>query len=77
MTQYQTYIEWLQVEPNVELIVPAIKEDIAKALLTKSEIDALRSRVLFIKNNGHEAYLKNDPVQIAKEFFPELIELCK
>lgn len=71
---YQTYIQWLEVEPNVDLIVPAIKEDIASAKLTKAEIDALRSRVMYIKTHGHTKYLENDPVEIAKELFESLIE---
>ena len=74
-TTYKTYIDWLQVEPNVDLIVPSIKEDIASAKLTKAEIDALRSRVMYIKTHGHAKYLENDPVAIVKEMFEGAIEL--
>jgi hypothetical protein len=74
---YQTYIEWLQVEPDINLIIPSIKEDISKALLTQPEIDALRSRVLYIKNHGHAKYLENDPVSIVREFFEGSMEVVE
>lgn len=72
---YQTYIDWLQVEPNLDPIISSIKDDIASAKLTKAEIDALRSRVMYIKTHGHAKYLENDPVAIVKEMFEGSIEL--
>lgn len=74
---YKTYIDWLQVEPNVDLIVPSIKEDIASAKLTKAEVDALRSRVMYIKTHGHAKYLENDPVAIVKEMFEGSMEVVE
>ena len=72
---YQNYIDWLQVEPNLDPIILSIKDDIAASLLTQPEIDALRSRVLYIKTYGHAKYLENDPVSIVREFFEGSIEL--
>ena len=67
----ETYIDWLEVEPNVDLIIPVIKEDIAANKLSKDEIDQLRSRVVFIKEHGHAEYLKNDPVKVLQQVIPE------
>jgi len=71
MTQetYKFYVKWLQEEPNVDLIVPAIKEDIAKKNLSPQETDILRTRVVTIKKYGHEKYLELTPQKIALEIF--------
>jgi len=68
---YKFYVKWLQEEPNVDLVVPAIKEDIAKKNLTPQETDILRTRVVTIKKYGHEKYLKFSPEEIALEVFDQ------
>ena len=70
---YKTFVEWLEKEPNVDLIIPAIKEDINKKELTTIEIDSLRSRVIAIKKYGHDNYLKLTPEQIGLEIFDDAI----
>lgn len=50
-------------------MVPAIKESIAAKALSPLEIDALRSRALFIKKKGHETYLTASPSEIALQVF--------
>lgn len=71
MTQetYKFYVKWLQEEPNVDLIVPAIKEDIAKKNLSPQETDILRTRVVTIKKYGHKKYLELTPHEIALQVF--------
>ena len=68
---YKFYVKWLQEEPNVDLVVPAIKEDIAKKNLTPQETDILRTRVVTIKKYGHEKYLKLTLEEVALEVFDE------
>ena len=68
---YKFYVKWLQEEPNVDLVVPAIKEDIAKKNLTPQETDILRTRVVTIKKYGHEKYLKFTLEEVALKVFDE------
>jgi hypothetical protein len=68
---YKFYVKWLQEEPNVDLVVPAIKEDIAKKNLTPQETDILRTRVVTIKKYGHEKYLKLTLEEVALKVFDE------
>lgn len=39
-------MQWLELEPDTSLVVPAIKEAIAAKVLSTVEINALRSRVM-------------------------------
>lgn len=71
MTLYKTYVKWLEEEPNVDVIIPIIKEDIAAKKLSPGDINSLRSRVMFIQKHGHAKYLKNDPVDILREIISE------
>lgn len=75
MTQYETYVKWLEVEPKVDLIIPSIKEDIVAKALTEEEVNVLRSRVMFIQQHGHAKYLANDPVDVLMEILPEAREV--
>ena len=68
---YKFYVKWLQEEPNVDLVVPAIKEDIAKKNLTPQETDILRTRVVTIIKYGHKKYLQLTPEEVALEVFDE------
>lgn len=68
---YKFYVKWLQEEPNVDLVVPAIKEDITKKNLTPQETDILRTRVVTIKKYGHEKYLKLTLEEVALKVFDE------
>lgn len=69
LTTYNLITEWLQREPDVDLIIPYIKEEIEANSLSNLEIDALRTRVVFIKKYGHEKYLEAGPDDIACEIF--------
>ena len=68
---YKFYVKWLQEEPNVDLVVPAIKEDITKKNLTPQETDILRTRVVTIIKYGHKKYLQLTPEEVALEVFDE------
>jgi hypothetical protein len=75
MTEYQTLREWLFKEPNYEVVVPHIKESIDKKLLNETEIESLRSQVVFIKRNGHAKYCENNPLDALDMVVPEAIKL--
>ena len=50
LENYKIFLQWLEIEPNVELIIPAIKEDINDKKLDKEHIDHLREIVIQKKN---------------------------
>ena len=82
MTRSKEYIfllEWLEKEPNVDLIVPYIKEVLGQVIpvkaiktdLQKNEVNFLRERVRMIKEKGHQEYTNKTTQAIfaAKEVF--------
>lgn len=50
LQNYKIYLQWLEIENNVDLIIPAIKEDISDKKLDKEHIDHLREIVIQKKN---------------------------
>lgn len=75
--EYVFLLEWLIKEPNVDLIVPHIKqvlgqiEPVIKTDLKRDEVSWLRKRVVMIKDVGHEKYCENmtQAVLAAEEVF--------
>ncbi len=55
--KYKFILEWLSKEPNVDLVIPYIKEK--KFDLPAHEVNWLRKRVVKIKKEGHENYCAN------------------
>lgn len=75
MNEYQTIIQWLEKEPNIELVVPYIKEQIEAATLTEQEVNVLRDRIIMIKTHGHAKYLENDPTMVLEQVIPECVRV--
>ena len=46
LQNYKIYLQWLEIENNVQLIIPAIKEDIKNKKLDVQHIDHLREIVI-------------------------------
>lgn len=63
--EYLFLLEWLFKEPNVDLIVPHIKQVLGQLQpaistdLRREEINWLRKRVVMIKEKGHKEYSCN------------------
>jgi hypothetical protein len=57
--EYNFIREWLQKEPNHELVVPYIKEQKELGTLSTIEVDSLRDQVLIIMKYGHAVYIEN------------------
>ena len=47
LQNYKIYLQWLEIENNVQLIIPAIKEDIKNKKLDVQHIDHLREIVIY------------------------------
>ena len=76
MSEYKLIVEWLHREPNVDLVIPYIQEQKAKNVFSPIQLDALRSRVMFIKKYGHAEYQIATPGDIAREMFEGSKEIC-
>ena len=67
--EFEFIKDWLTKEPNMELVIPYVKEKIASGELSEPQIDNLRKRVMMIEDIGHEAYLKEGHVHAALATF--------
>ena len=73
--EYKFIVQWLQKEPNPDLVVTYIKERKEKGFLSPVELDSLRHQVIDIKKKGHASYLEQDAMEIIRGLFPGAIDL--
>jgi hypothetical protein len=63
--EYLFINQWLLREPDIELIVPYVRE--VKSKMSNQEVNKLRERFLYKKQHGHEDYKIWALVDIAAE----------